>query len=208
MAKQDKNRAVSISELFNTKFKPCGFTGEWLRSIGDPEIRGSWIIWGHPANGKTSYAVQLAKYFSQFGRVAYNSLEEGASLSIKRIFQREGMEAVKRKVILLDQEPMDEMVVRLGKQKSPDIIVIDSLQYADLNYNAYKQLRNSFPKKLFIFISHAEGKEPAGRVAKKVRYDCFVKIWVEGYVAYPQSRYGGGESYTIWAEGSEKYNLN
>lgn len=202
------SRAVSVNELFNTKFKPLGFTGDWLKSIGDPEARGSWLIWGGSANGKTRFALQLAKYLAQFGRVAYNSLEEGASLSMREAFKNVGMEDVKRKVILLDQEPIKELIERLKKQKSPHFIIIDSVQYTGMNYADYKKLRDLFPKKLFVLISHADGKEPSGRVAKQIRFDAFVKIWIEGYTAYPESRYGGGEPYVIWEEGAETYNIN
>jgi hypothetical protein len=54
-------------------------------------------------------------------------------------------------------------------------------------------------------VSHAEGKEPKGNVAKSVRYDAFVKIWVEGYKAFPQSRFGGGNEFVIWPAGAQKY---
>lgn len=203
-----RGKAVSVSELYNTNFKPLGFTGDWLKSIGDPEMRGSWLIWGNSSNGKTRFALQLTKYLANFGRVAYNSLEEGASLSMKEAFKSVGMESVKRKVILLDQEPIKGLVKRLEKQKSPQFIIIDSVQYTGMNYADYKKLREKFPRKLFVLISHADGKTPSGRVAKQIRFDAFVKIWVEGYTAYPESRYGGGEPYVIWDEGAEAYNIN
>ncbi len=124
---------------------------------------------------------------------------------MRKAFVETGMEDVKRRIVLLDQEPIADLIERLKKRKSPDIIAIDSIQYTGMNYDAYRALRKQFPKKLFILISHAEGKEPAGRVAKSIRFDAFVKIWVEGYTAFPTSRYGGGQPYTVWEEGAEKY---
>lgn len=195
-----------MAELYKKNYKPVPFRNEWEASFGQPELTGSWLIWGASSNGKTSLALQLCKYFAQFGyRVAYNSLEEGASLSMKEAFIREGMAEVKTRIILLDQEPLEDLTFRLEKRKSPDVIVIDSLQYTGINYTDYKELRAKFRNKLFIFISHADGKNPSGRVAARVKYDAFVKIWVEGYRAYPQSRYGGGEAFVIWPEGANKY---
>ncbi len=201
------SRAVSISQLVNTKFKVLDFEGEYEALIGKPELKGSWLIWGDSANGKTRFTLRLAKYLTQFGRVAYNSLEEGNSFSMKNAMIQTGMEACGTKLILLDQESIEEMKDRLRKRRSPDIIIIDSLQYTGLNYNEYKQLRNEFPNKLFIWISHADGKNPEGRVAKKVRYDAFVKIHVQGFVATAESRYAKGETipFTIWKAGAEKY---
>lgn len=203
--KIELQRAVSVTELLSRQMKTLPFDGEWKAAMGEPEMRGSWLIWGNSGNGKTRFALQLAKYLTQFGRVAYNSLEEGVSVSFRRAIIAVGMQEVKNRFVLLDQEPMEQLMIRLAKHKSPDIVIIDSLQYTGLRYDAYKELRRRFPKKLFIFISHAEGKDPEGRVAKRVRFDAFVKIWVEGYRAQCQSRYGGGEPYIIWREGYDKY---
>ena len=56
-----------------------------------------------------------------------------------------------------------------------------------------------------LMDSHAEGHNPKGAVADAVKFDAFVKVYVEGYRAYPQSRYGGNEPYTVWPEGAAKY---
>lgn len=199
------SRAKSVTDLLTMRFKEVPFEGKWLASFGKPELSGSWLIWGNSGNGKTRLAMALCKYLTAFGRVAYNSLEEGASLSTQRAVREIGMDDVKRRFILLDKEPMNELIERLKKRKSPDIVVIDSVQYSGLNYRDYKQLRDQFRNKLFILISHAEGKEPAGRVAKSIRFDAFVKIRVEGYRADVVSRYGGGNSFVIWEQGAEEY---
>ena len=185
------------------KFVGLEFENEWLAAIGKPQLTGAWLIWGPPSNGKTTFALQLAKYITSFNyRVAYDSLEEGASLSMRQACIRCDMAAVAGKMILLDKEPIPELKQRLIKRKSPDVIIIDSVQYTGMNYAAYKDLVDSFRTKLFIFISHADGKLPEGRVAKSIRYDAFVKIWVENFTAYAEGRYGGGNSYMIWPDKS------
>jgi hypothetical protein len=115
------------------------------------------------------------------------------------------MREVKGNFLLLDKEPISDLRARLRRQRSPEAIVIDSIQYTGLTYSEYKKLRDEFPKKLFIFISHAEGKEPKGRVAGSVKYDAFVKIWVEGFKAYPMSRFGGGKEFVIWDKGAHDF---
>lgn len=199
------SRAISIAELYTMRHHSMPFDGAWADALGMPERTGSWIIWGNSANGKTRFAVKLCKYLAQFGRVAYNSIEEGASLSLKRAFMDEGMDDVRRNVILLDKEPISELVERLKRHKSPDIVFIDSIQHAGLSYREYVELKDSFRKKLFVLVSHADGKHPEGRVAKSIRYDAFIKIWVEGFRAFPQGRYGGGDPFTIWPEKAAIY---
>lgn len=198
-------RAKSVTELLNASFEAMPFEGQWQRSLGNPEKTGSWIIWGDSANGKTRCALQLCKYLSQFGRVAYNSLEEGASLSMREAFLQVGMMEAGRRVMLLDKEPVQALFTRLEKHKSPDIVFIDSVQYTGLKYVDYVRLLDRFRKKLFVFVSHADGKLPAGRVAKSIRYDANIKIRVEGYTAFPVSRYGGGEPLVVWDEGAVNY---
>ena len=196
-------RALSIKDIRAYKPTVMEFDGRWLDSIGKPELTGSWIIWGGSANGKTRFALQLAKYLGRFGKVAYDSLEEGLSLSMQKAIGDVGMADNKRSFVLLDKESVAELEERLEKQRSAQII--DSLQYTGLTYADYKRLRDRFRHKLFIFVSHASGREPKGEVGKSVKYDAFVKIYVEGYVAYPQSRYGGGSPFVIWEDGARKY---
>lgn len=192
--------------MINTNTKTVDFDGPWRRLIGDPSLQGNWIVWGQSANGKTHFVLQMCKYLTQYGRVAYNSMEEGIGESIKKAFKEEGMMEVNGKLILIDNESIDELVIRLKKKKSPKIIAIDSLQYAGITYQQYKRLKETFPGKLFIWISHAEGRLPSGRVANKIRYDVPVKIRVEGYKAFAQSRYGtSSEPYIIWPEGADSY---
>ena len=197
-------RAASVEQVLKTKFKMLPFDGEWLAALGCPELTGSWIIWGNSGNGKTRFALQLCKYLCRFGRVAYNSLEEGVSASLMKAMLETNMMEVRRRFIVLDKEPLDELILRLDQHKSPNIICIDSLQYTGMTYEEYKYLKERFPAKLFIYISHADGKNPEGRVAKKVRFDSNVKMFVQGYRTQTVSRYGGGEPYIIWKEGYER----
>lgn len=198
-------RAVSVQELLNMKFKTMPFEGEWFDLMGEPERSGVWFIWANSGNGKTNFTLQLAKYISHFGRVAYNTMEEGARRSFQRAVENTNMLEVARKLIILNREPIAELKERLRKRKSPDMIIIDSFQYSGLSREGYIKLKEEFANKLFIFISHADGKNPSGRTASFVRYDADVKIRVEGYRAFATSRYGGGKPYTIWHEGAEEY---
>lgn len=200
-------RAISVDEMLKMTFIEMPFEGEWKNSFGEPERSGVWLVWGHSGNGKTSFALQLARYLCQFGRVAYNTLEEGARKSFQLAVKRNNMHTVKKKFIILN-EPLEDLTRRLEKRKSPDIIIIDSYQYFGLSKTEYIKLKSNFPNKLFIFISHAEGKQPEGRAAKFVKFDADVKIHVNGYKAFVVSRFGGSEPYVIWAEGAAEFHAD
>lgn len=198
-------RGLTVADIEAFKPQELEFTGDWLAAIGKPELTGFWIIYGNSANGKTRFALQLAKYLATFCRVAYNSLEEGLSKSMKMAIKEVGMHDVARNFLLLDKEPVEMLKERLRKPKSPKVVVIDSLQYTGMSYAECMALKEEFRAKLFIAVSHAEGKEPKGNVGKSLKYDAFVKIPVIGYKAFPQSRYGGGSEYVIWEKGAQEH---
>ncbi|MDR2814652.1 MAG: hypothetical protein LBB79_08395 [Prevotellaceae bacterium] len=202
------NRARSVAEILKYRPKALPFTGEWLDSFGTPELGGCWLIWGNSGNGKTRFTLQLCKYLARFGRVAYSSLEEGMSLSFQNAIRSVGMQDVARRFVMLDKEPIGELRARLCGQKSPDVVVIDSVQYSGLNRESAKALVDDFPRKLFIFVSHAEGRHPSGRTAGAIRFHAGVKLYVEGYrIPAPVSRFKEGECapFTIWPEGAQRY---
>lgn len=198
-------RAYSVDNVISKKFNTLDFCGHWLESVGTPELTGSWFIYGPPKNGKTSFAMMAAKYLSSFKRVAYNSIEEGISLTIQMAMKRENMQEVGSRVVLLDKEPVQDLVKRLGKHKSPDVVIIDSVQFAELTFSDYKSLKSRFPHKLFIYISHVDGKLPEGNVAKRIWRDSNVFFRIEGFRAFPVSRYGGGEYMNVNDELAANY---
>ena len=200
-----KNRAISVGQLLRKKFKTLPFEGQWADAIGQPEANGIWLIWGNSGNGKTRLSLMLAKYLTKFGKVAYNTLEEGARFSFQRAIREMEFDTAPGRFTILNREPVSELVARLQKKKSPDFVIIDSLQYTFLTRRSYFELKQALPNKLLIFISHASGKEPDGDLAKKVRFDADVKIYVEGYIGNVTSRYGGGKPIIIWREGAESY---
>lgn len=199
--------AYSSNALLTKKFDLYDFKDEWEESFGKPAKGGIWFIWGMPGNGKTTFTLMLVKYFTQFGRVAYDSLEEGFVRTMQLSWQRVEMDEVANKIILLHREPIEELKKRLRKKKSPAIVVIDSLQYAKLKYSQYTDLKDEFQNKTFIFISHADGEVPRGSTAKDVHFDCDVKIHVKKFKAFVHtSRFGGNQrDFIIWKEGADRY---
>ena len=85
------------------------------------------------------------------------------------------------------------------------IIVIDSVQFMELKWTEYKKLKETFPNKLFIYISHIEGKQPEGNVAKRIWRDANVYFKIEGFRAFPVSRYGGGDYIDVCTEKANAY---
>lgn len=199
-------RALSVSDVMRMKKETYPFEGAWEEAFGRPEKNGVWFVWGNSGNGKTSFMLQLCKVLSHFGRVAYDSLEEGASLTMKNALMAAGMQDVARRFVLLDRENMRLLSARLGKHKSPDIVVIDSFQYTKMSFKDYEAFKERHANKLLIFVSQADGNKPAGRTAVSVMYDASLKIFVSGFRAISKGRYFGSKGYyTIWEERAKMY---
>ncbi|MDM8269008.1 ATP-dependent serine protease [Barnesiella viscericola] len=205
-------RAISNKNVLTAKFEVTEFDGAFLASFGKPELRGAWIIYGGSGSGKTSFVMQVCKYLTRFRRVAYDSLEQGLSLSLQKAWERVGMEEVGNRIILLNKESLKDLRLRLAKKQSPDVVVVDSVHYwLGLKMSDYINLRNDFPDKLFIFVSHEKGGQPDGKLAQKIRYDSDIKIRVEGYKAFVTTRYEvaergeGGADFIIWEQGAQDY---
>ncbi|MBR5051989.1 MAG: hypothetical protein IKW91_02055 [Bacteroidaceae bacterium] len=199
-------RALTVKEVLNKKRQTFPFDGKWADAFGQPERTGVWFIWGRSGNGKTSFVMQLIAELCKYDRVAFDSMEEGDSLSMRQKLVRHGLSKVGSRFHLLNAEPMTELKERLARRKSYNIIVIDSFQYTQMSYRDYIQFKEQNKDKLIVFISHAKGSLPRGSAAEGVMYDATLKIWVEGFKAFSKGRFIGqtGE-FTIWDEGAERY---
>ena len=199
-------RALTVKEILNKKRQTFPFDGKWAAAFSQPERTGVWFIWGRSGNGKTSFVLQLIRELCKYDRVAFDSLEEGDSLSMRDKLVRHGLLEVGNRLHVLDGEPMDALSERLSRRKSYNIVVIDSFQYTQMTYKDYLHMKEQHKDKLLIFLSHAAGSSPRGSAAVGVMYDATLKIWVEGYKAFSKGRFiGPAGEYTIWDEGAARY---
>ena len=136
MGKQIPNRQIG-----KTKFKAVDFEGEWLRRFGRPELSGSWLVYGGSGSGKTTFMLQLAKYLTNFSKVAYDSIEQGLTLSFQRAWERTNMIEAGNKFTLIEKEnTKKEIWDRMAKRNSPNVLIIDSVNYMqDLNNDVFLQ---------------------------------------------------------------------
>lgn len=201
-------RAYSVSNVLSKKFDLLDFEGSFKASFGSPDRAFSAMIFGDSGSGKSSLAMQWAKQLTNEGKVAYDLLEEGISHTTQMNLERNFIKTVEKSIVLLNREhPMDTLD-RLLKPKSPSFYFFDSVQYAQMTFSQYKKIKEAAQekKKGLIWISHSNGKKPKGALADAIRYDVDLKIYTEGYKAFPEGRLnGGGEPFVIWHEEAAKY---
>lgn len=191
-------RAIGVREFLERKFVTYEFEGEWQASFGKPERNFSMLVYGASGNGKTDFCVKLAKYCAGFGKVYYNSFEEGVSKTLQTALIRNNMQEVAGKIMFGDRETFKEMMARLAKRNSPKFVFIDSRDYMELTHWQYKKMRDAFPKKSFVIICWSKNDKPYGEHAKKILYMADIKVKVHQFKAYPRCRFGGNEPFVIW----------
>lgn len=205
--KQKLRRAITVNDLINKKRITLPFEGAWKDGMGCPQSNAVVFIWGKSNNGKTRFIVQFIKYLcNHIEKILLDSLEEGDSESLAQAFRQEDMQEVHGKVFILDNEPLDQLCIRLKKKKQAQAVVIDSWQYSRKDYAFYQKMKEQFKNKMFIINSHAQGNNPKGSSADEIRYDAMVKIHVVGFVAKIGGRFPAlRKPYVIWEQGAKDY---
>lgn len=198
-------RTLSAKQVLTIKFDTIRLSGGWDECVGEIETTGIWFIWGNSGNGKTSAVVSLCKELSAFGKVLYNSREEGVSLTMQNTLRRYGMGELGSRFQLANMS-LQELDEKISQQRSPKFVVLDSFQFMGLTYKDFRAFCEKHKNKMLIFVSRTRGRQPEGRAAVSAMYDASCKIWVEGYKAFSKGRFVGttGEM-TIWDEGAKKY---
>lgn len=196
-------KKFSMKTLCEHTFERYALSEEWERTIGKAEKGFNAMVWGKSGSGKTTYVLKMCAEFARFGRVLYNSLEQGFSGALQDNVKSAGIDSspYKNNIMFISCQ-FDDMLEYIKKSRAK-FIVIDSAQYMGSNgltYSQYKKLKEFCKKthKSIIVISHSAGEHPKGNYAKAIRYDVDIKIYVANGRANADSRYGATLPYVIF----------
>ena len=201
-------KGVGLKQLFQKKYRMLeNVPPEITKAFGELTEQILMFVHGPSGHGKSRLMMQFLKILMPFGDIDYVSPEEGHRHTMqKSAMENLTMEEHGGRIMFWDHEmTFDELVKKKQKKKSAKYTVIDSLQYWNINMSQYKFLKEHFPNKGFLFVSHSEGKSPKGRLAKDIEYDVDIKVRVEGYVAFVRARGKGLQYYIIWEDGAVRY---
>lgn len=214
-------KVLGANQFSKKKFKTLGISGEFAGLLGDLPKGFIGIIYGESGNGKTEVCVRIAKYFSTLDKVAWFSYEQGHGLDLQKAFERNGITASNRNILIVDpkitdanekrpvnERYFDDLWSFLNRRRSPRFVFIDSLDYTRFTTDQYFKLKEKFgDTHCLIFISHCENNKPESKTGKKVEYDGAFGVLVKHFIAMPKkSRYGGTEDYIIWEEKARQRN--
>ena len=202
----------SNNNILSTKHKTMPFTGEWFDSFGTPATTGSWIVYGTSGSGKTSFALKLAKYLTNFDRVLYWSLEQGNTSDFQKSWKREKMKDCGTDIMLADEEEdFNSIVKKMNARRGQNILIIDSLtplKGKSFNIVAYERFRKRMKGKLIIWLSHEKNGIPDTKVGDYILKLADLKMRVDGFTVMTNSRAGDKmKDFIIWKKGAEEYDL-
>lgn len=201
-------RAYSPREILKIKVPRLDETApEWVALLGRQRSRGVWFVWGNSGNGKTEFVMQLLRMFARHGRTHYLSLEEASDNDhMQEAIRRNRLDEMDN--IRISYDTYDELCERLRAHKSPRFVIVETLQYWDISYEQYKALKEEFRHCLFVFVSHVseDGRQPDGAVARRIKRDSDLRLWLEGFKVFNRGRTMGlTNEYTIWPDGASRY---
>lgn len=193
-----------IKDIESWKFKDVDMPKEWVDHLGDLSKPFKMLILGEPKNGKTEYALKLSKMLANYyGKVSYNSPEQGKSKTFALAVKRNDMGSVSGKFVLLDKSKRTfaAWFKYLEGKNTGSIIFLDSVDYMHLTFEQWQQLTERFPNKSFVVIAW---NKPKSSAANQIEYTIDILVTVKDYVANVRSRFGGNKPFVIWAEGAKK----
>lgn len=192
-------KTISVKTLLEKKYPSYEFNDEWKAVTGNPEINFKMLIWGASGSGKTTFTAKFCKYLTQFGKVYYNSIEQGEGKSLQDLALQLNLDECTPGTFMIgDRDSYDDMFEKLKRNRAK-FVIIDSAQYLNLTVIQYKLLIKTFPKKSFIIISwEGAGQHPKGEHAKAIRYMVDIKAYVSKGVVKCDSRFGQTTPFKIF----------
>lgn len=181
----DDAKVVNSGELKNAEFETLPFTGKWHDLVGAPCPGFTCLIYGAPKLGKSTLAIDFAKYLAEnFGKTLYVAAEEGIGEQLSDKIKRLGAEHPR--LFFADKLPAD-----IGKY---GFVFIDSINRAKLDYDALLQLKADYPKTSFFYVSQVT-KDGSYRGSRELEHDVDCVIEVD--------RIGHARGYGRFAQGGE-----
>jgi hypothetical protein len=189
-------RTLSIANIMKMKHSSFRFEAPWNEAFTqEPSDNGFWMIWGKEKNGKTWFALLLAKYLATLTKVLYVSAEEGVGKEFCESIKRANIAVSDKNLGFLEYTPISEIRSILSKRNAPQVIFLDNMTIynSELKSGELQRLKDEFPRVLFVFIAHEERGEPYTASAKLCKKLAKIIVHVQGLRASVSGRCKGGE---------------
>jgi hypothetical protein len=186
---ESKPAIMNSMDFADLEFDTLGFTGKWLKLIGDPSTNFTAMVFGKPKMGKSYLCIEFAGHLARnHGKVLYVAKEEGLDYTLQQ--KLNDKDVVHPNLFVASVLPND--------LSQYDFIFLDSVNKLGLTPEDLNQLKKSNPTKSFIFIFQST-KDGKFRGANTFQHDVDVVIEVpEKGKAVQMGRFNQGGEINIF----------
>lgn len=174
------DKIINSCDLKKMDFKVLDFRGRWNEFFGYPSHNFHCIIHGMPGEGKSTFAIQFAKYLAEnIGRVMYVSGEEGFTKTLKDKFINN--DGISPYIDIADLRTFDDIIKNVSNEIY-NFIFIDSLDNMRIDANKMKLIRERYKNSALITISQST-KDKKMKGSQELVHDCDMSVIVENGIA-------------------------
>jgi hypothetical protein len=183
MTKKGLSGVISSESLASKQFQTIGLQNPWLALIGDPSPGFSILMYGAPKSGKSTLALQFAKYLAQnHGKTLYWTKEEGYGYTMQEKIKR--LKAEHPYLFISEELPPNLTTYQF--------VIIDSITKAGMDHRDMSILKHNNPGISFIFIAQStKGGHYRGTRDLEHEVDVIVKVENGEATSYGRFNQGG-----------------
>jgi hypothetical protein len=169
-----KSNVISLSQMKEKNFDIYNFSEEYANLMGNPSKNFSMIIYGESGHGKSTWSIDFSNYLAlNFGKLLYNSSEEGFSYSLQNKLSKYDNENIE----ISEFKRFKDLKATIRGNKY-NFVVIDSLNDMELTEEQFTELINMGIGIIFI-LQATKGGNFKG--SNKFAHDTDIRIKLENY---------------------------
>jgi hypothetical protein len=205
-------KVLGVKQFHQMSFKFLPVPSGWAGTLGKVPHNFIAVVYGFSGNGKTEFVVQLVKMLAKLDKkVGWLSYEQRHGSDFQMSTKRNRMEEVSGNFYPIDPiagvpdgvSLIEDLDKYLRRRNSPDVVVIDSIDYTGFGWEEYVMLKNRYgSRKTFLFIAHSTKSGAIKKaISERIIFDGGMGIFVSHYIAHPiKNRFGGFDPYVVWED--------
>lgn len=166
---------LTLDEIKAIEFNVYEFSDDLKELFGNPSKYFKAMVYGSSGNGKTTWVINFANYFAEsFGKVLFNSSEEGISYSLREKL----MISTSQNLYISEAKNYNDLRLLIDSNEY-NLLIIDSLNDMKLTSEQCNEL-NNLPIAIVYILQANKNKNFKGN--STLAHDSDIILKVENYI--------------------------